>query len=172
MNHFNVSTIHRYQGDESDVIILVMNPPKITPWEFSHFNNSYLINVGISRAKESLIILHPNNINGFSEIIEGALKSCDNYKNVLCSSIEKVLLEGLDNNCHINQFTDLIEVKDFSTFNVCDIREFILSGKEYLFFADNRKLKDGEKRYANVILNFSGRYPIRNYVEPIKNILG
>ena len=169
---FNVSTIHRYQGDESDVIILVMNPPKITPWEFSHFNNSYLINVGISRAKESLIILHPNNINGFSEIIEGALKSCDNYKNVLCSSIEKVLLEGLDNNCHINQFTDLIEVKDFSTFNVCDIREFILSGKEYLFFADNRKLKDGEKRYANVILNFSGRYPIRNYVEPIKNILG
>lgn len=170
-NDFNVSTIHRYQGDESDVIILVMNPPKMNPWEFSHFNNSFLINVGISRAKESLIILHPHNIDGYSEITDGVLPLCKDLNNVFCGSIEEVLLEGLKKNEQINHFTDLIEVKDFSTFNVCDLREFTHSGKEYLFFADTRELNENEKRYANVIVNISKRLPIIKYVEPKENLL-
>ena len=169
LNEFNVSTIHRYQGDESDVIILVMNPPKMNPWEFSHFNNSFLINVGISRAKESLIILHPHQLGGYSEILDGVIPLCEDLLSETCSTFEKILLDGIPKRKNTVQLADLIDVKDFSIFNVCDLKEFSELKKEYLFFADSRDISENEKRYSNVILNLSRRQSIVNYIEPKEN---
>lgn len=164
LNHFDVSTIHRCQGDEYDVLILVMNPPKINPYEFSHFNNSNLINVGISRAKESLIIFHPENTKGYSEIQEAIVPLCENLTTKYCSEIETVIFSS--NNGHSRAITDFVEVGDFQIFNVFDLKDFTTLGKEYLFFADTRELSQIEKRYANVIVNLSKRTPVINYIEP------
>jgi len=170
-NHFEVSTIHRYQGDENDVVILVMNPPKTNPYEFSHFNNSFLINVGISRAKEALIIFHPENITGYSEITEAVKPLCENLNEIYCSEIEAKIFEGYKNNGTSKKIMDIVVVSGFQAFNVCDLKEFTNSGKEYLFFADNRNLGKDEMRYANVIINLSKRNPLINYIKPRPGLL-
>lgn len=170
-NYFDVSTIHRYQGDENDVVILVMNPPKTKPYEFSHFNNSFLINVGISRAKESLIIFHPENIAGYSEISEVVKPLCENLSEVYCAEIESVIFEEHKHNGTSKKIKDIVEVRGFQTFNVSDLMEFTTSGREFLFFADCRELGKDEKRHANVIVNLNKRLPIVNYIQPEKDLL-
>lgn len=59
----NVNTVHQFQGDEFDIVMLVLNPPNqsMTPTQNILINKHYLINVAISRAKRNLIILYPDN---------------------------------------------------------------------------------------------------------------
>lgn len=56
-----VNTIHQFQGDEFDIVMLVLNPPNVsmTPKENILINNRHLINVAISRAKNCLVIVYP-----------------------------------------------------------------------------------------------------------------
>lgn len=55
-------TVHRFQGDQCNMIIAVMNPPRaIKGYEDKIFvNNKNIINVAISRASDYLCILMPN----------------------------------------------------------------------------------------------------------------
>lgn len=57
-----VNTVHQFQGDEFDIVILVLNPPNMEmhPKAKILINKRYLINVATSRAKNSLIILYPD----------------------------------------------------------------------------------------------------------------
>lgn len=57
-----VNTVHQFQGDEFDIVILILNPPnlKMTPKEKILINKKYLINVATSRAKNNLIIMYPD----------------------------------------------------------------------------------------------------------------
>lgn len=57
-----VNTIHQFQGDEFDIVFLILNPPNISmsPKENILINKHYLVNVGISRAKNNLVILYPD----------------------------------------------------------------------------------------------------------------
>lgn len=58
----NVNTVHQFQGDEFDIVILVLNPPNqsMSPTQNILINKHYLINVAISRAKQTLIVLYPD----------------------------------------------------------------------------------------------------------------
>lgn len=151
-SYFNVSTIHRYQGDENDIIILMMNPPKTDPFQYSHFNNPNLINVGISRAKEHLIILHPERVTT-SSVLEGAVKmNCEGVVPEHCSSIENILFAGFKDYEKPSSIRELVEVRGFHPFNVCDLKGFVASGKEYLFLAGNKNV--------NVIGHLSKRFPL------------
>lgn len=56
-----VGTIHGFQGDECDVIIALFNPPpKITTHKDMFLNKLNIVNVSISRAKDYLIVLMPD----------------------------------------------------------------------------------------------------------------
>lgn len=57
-----VNTVHQFQGDEFDVVMLVLNPPNVTmqPAENILINKFYLINVATSRAKNNLVIVYPD----------------------------------------------------------------------------------------------------------------
>ncbi|MGB4407933.1 MAG: AAA domain-containing protein [Sphaerochaeta sp.] len=56
-----VGTIHGFQGDECDIIIALFNPPpKITTHKDMFLNKLNIVNVSISRAKEYLIVLMPD----------------------------------------------------------------------------------------------------------------
>ena len=81
------------------------------------------------------------------------------------------IFEEYKNNGTSKKILDIVEVSGFQTFNVCDLKEFTNSGKEYLFFADNRNLGKEEMRYANVIINLSKRNPIINYIKPEIDLL-
>ena len=57
-----VNTVHQFQGDEFDIVMLVLNPPnvKMHPADNILINKHYLINVGTSRAKNNLVIFYPD----------------------------------------------------------------------------------------------------------------
>mgnify|MGYP001081593546 FL=1 len=57
-----VNTVHQFQGDEFDVVMLVLNPPNgnMNPANGIMINKFYLMNVAISRAKDCLVVLYPD----------------------------------------------------------------------------------------------------------------
>ncbi|BDQ01556.1 AAA domain-containing protein [Ignavibacterium sp.] len=77
----NCSTIHGFQGDESDLIIAMFNPPSnISNSEEIFLNKLNIINVGISRAKDYLILFLPySNDNSISFDV---LKHLNKIKNI------------------------------------------------------------------------------------------
>lgn len=59
-------TVHRFQGDECDIMILLLNPPA-NPSEYSHVNNDNIINVAMSRARDYLFFVMPQSqLDGFN----------------------------------------------------------------------------------------------------------
>lgn len=57
-----VGTIHGFQGDECDIIIALFNPPpKISTHKDMFLNKLNIVNVSISRARDYLIVLMPDN---------------------------------------------------------------------------------------------------------------
>lgn len=57
----NCGTIHGFQGDECDIIIALFNPPpKITTNKEMFLNRQNIVNVAISRARDYLFVLMPD----------------------------------------------------------------------------------------------------------------
>lgn len=52
-------TVHSFQGDECDIMILLLNPPAVISQQ-AHVLNENIVNVGISRAKDYLFIVTPD----------------------------------------------------------------------------------------------------------------
>ena len=81
-----VGTIHGFQGDECDIIFVVFNtPPTITAGKDMFLNKSNIINVSISRAKDYLFVVMPDdnteNIGNLHLVkrVEQLFKSSDSY---------------------------------------------------------------------------------------------
>lgn len=56
----STGTIHGFQGDESDMIISLFNPPSfISKSENCFLNKQHIVNVSISRARDYLVMLMP-----------------------------------------------------------------------------------------------------------------
>lgn len=57
-----VNTVHQFQGDEFDIVMLVLNPPNVNmnPANGIMINKFYLMNVATSRAKDCLVVLYPD----------------------------------------------------------------------------------------------------------------
>lgn len=56
-----VGTIHGFQGDESDIVIAVYNPPpSISDSKEMFLNRQNIINVSVSRARDYLIVIMPD----------------------------------------------------------------------------------------------------------------
>ena len=51
-------TVHSFQGDECDIMFVVLNPP-LHCGENSHLNKEYIINVAMSRARDYLFFVMP-----------------------------------------------------------------------------------------------------------------
>lgn len=122
----NCGTIHGFQGDECDIIIALFNPPPYISTNREMFlNRQNIINVAISRAKDYLFVLVPD----------------DNTENV-------------DNLWLINKLKTIIE-KDFhSEQKSKDIEELLFDNRDYLeenAFATGHQLVNvyglPEKRY-------------------------
>ncbi|WP_289191861.1 DEAD/DEAH box helicase family protein [Bacteroides acidifaciens] len=58
----DVNTVHQFQGDEFDIVVLVLNPPNksMKPADKILINKFYLMNVATSRAKDCLVVLYPD----------------------------------------------------------------------------------------------------------------
>ena len=103
-----VGTIHGFQGDECDIIFAVFNtPPSITDSKEMFLNKCNIINVSISRAKDYLFILMPDdnteNVTNLKLIkrVEGLIKCTDAWTEKLTPDLEQEMFgdkEYLENN--------------------------------------------------------------------------
>lgn len=93
-----VGTIHGFQGDECDIIIAVFNPPpsvSASPQMF--LNKQNILNVAISRARDYLFIVMPDdqtedlrNLHKIAKI-EELVKSGGAFREYASSTIEKII---------------------------------------------------------------------------------
>ncbi len=104
-------TIHGFQGDECEIIISVYNPsPSITPTKKMFLNKENIINVSISRARDYLFVVMPDdetgNVNNLLLIkkMEGIIKESDDYTEYTSNCIEQLMF-GKPNYLEENSFS-------------------------------------------------------------------
>jgi len=103
-----VGTVHRFQGDECDIMMLLLNPPT-NPSANSHVNNDNIINVAMSRARDYLFFLMPQGqIDGFNikrrlrDLIpqkQMSITKCDNLEKLMFGS-ENFIERNTNVTCH------------------------------------------------------------------------
>ena len=93
-----VGTIHGFQGDECDIIVSVFNtPPSITTSNSMFLNKKNIVNVSISRARDYLFIVMPDdnteNVNNLELIkkVEKLCKTNNNYSEYNSNDIEQLM---------------------------------------------------------------------------------
>lgn len=101
-------TVHSFQGDECDIMIMLMNPPAIMTSN-SHILNENIINVGISRAKDYLFIITSDTRNPrFTTRNKLGVLSTGNRTIYKCLDLEKIIFgrpnyifDNTDIRCHL-----------------------------------------------------------------------
>lgn len=93
-----VGTIHGFQGDECDIVFVVFNtPPSISVSKEMFLNKRNIINVSVSRAKDYLFIVMPDdqtaNVDNLRLVkrIEALMKNTSSCQEVLTPSLEKMM---------------------------------------------------------------------------------
>ena len=106
-----VGTIHGFQGDECDMIIAVFNPPpKITDSSQMFLNKRNIINVSISRAKDYMFIIMPDddteNVNNLRLIkrVEKLFKNSGVCCEIESHEVEEIMF-GDENYLENNSFS-------------------------------------------------------------------
>ncbi len=106
-----VGTIHGFQGDECDIIIALFNPPpKITSSREMFLNKLNIINVAISRSRDYLFIIMPDdetaNVENLMLIkkVEELCKSQTSWNEQHSQAIE-ALIFGSENYIEDNSFS-------------------------------------------------------------------
>lgn len=95
-----VDTIHGFQGDECDIVFVVFNtPPSISASKEMFLNKRNIINVSVSRAKDYLFIVMPDdqtaNIDNLRLVkrIEALMKNTSSWQEVLTPTLEKMMFD-------------------------------------------------------------------------------
>lgn len=106
-----VGTIHGFQGDECDIIFAVFNtPPTISTSKEMFLNKRNIINVSISRAKDYLFIVMPDddtdNIGNLQLVknVEYLIKKSNAWTEVTSSELETMMF-GSSNYLESNAFS-------------------------------------------------------------------
>ena len=93
-----VGTIHSFQGDECDIIFAVFNtPPSISSSKEMFLNKQNIINVSISRAKDYLFIVMPDdNTEGISNLrlvkrVENLIQHTDAWNEFQSTALEDLM---------------------------------------------------------------------------------
>lgn len=104
----HVGTIHGFQGDECDIIFAVFNtPPTISNSKEMFLNKLNIINVSISRARDYLFIVMPDdNTEGILNLrlvkrVENLIRSTDEWNEFLSPNLEDLMFDDpnyLENN--------------------------------------------------------------------------
>lgn len=103
-----VGTIHGFQGDECDIIFAVFNtPPSISSSKEMFLNKRNIINVSISRARDYLFVVMPDdNTENISNLrlvkrVEDLMHSTDAWMEFLSTDLEELMFgdsKYLENN--------------------------------------------------------------------------
>lgn len=103
-------TVHSFQGDECDIMFVVLNPPAICT-SGAHVNNENIINVAISRARDYIFFILPNGqphgfymknrIGSVVPFIDRAILKCSDVEKVMFHGNENFIYENTHVTCHM-----------------------------------------------------------------------
>ena len=96
-------TVHSFQGDECDIMIVVLNPP-MNVGQNAHVNNQNIINVAMSRAKDYIFFLVPDNRTPGFTTREVLGKMANDKSIMFCNDIEQIMFGQSD---YIQQHTNV-----------------------------------------------------------------
>lgn len=107
-----VGTIHSFQGDECDIVIALYNtPPNISGAPSVFLNKDEIINVSISRAKDYLFVVIPDDetegiekLKKLTKIKELMRKEKNEFREFSSSDIEKLMFSGKGSYIEDNAF--------------------------------------------------------------------
>ena len=107
----STATVHGFQGDECDIVICLFNAPAGLYQTTSHnlyVNNQNLLNVAISRARDYLILLVPDeNTRGIQHLtgINKILRLIDGIKQPRVYSSEEMEMLLMNNKDYVSDHT-------------------------------------------------------------------
>ena len=119
-------TIHKFQGDECDIIFVVFNPPKNPSSSKTFLNKMNILNVAVSRARDYLFVIMPDDqTDGMEDLIrirqiESLMKKNGKCSQFLACDLEKLLFGQ----------SDYLENNVFSTGHQ-DVNVYDLPEKQY-----------------------------------------
>lgn len=105
-------TVHSFQGDECDIMFIVLNPPALCSTG-SHVNNENIINVAMSRARDYIFFVTPKGQHkGFfmknkigkvleAQPLEGTILDCQNIESVMFEGNSNFIYENTHVTCHM-----------------------------------------------------------------------
>lgn len=90
-------TVHSFQGDECDIMFVVLNPPSLCSIN-SHINNENILNVAMSRARDYLFFVLPKGqVKGFTRKNDIGRLADGNKRSIYnCPDVEKIILGSSD----------------------------------------------------------------------------
>lgn len=88
-------TVHSFQGDECDIMFIVLNPPTVCT-SGTHVNNENIINVAMSRARDYIFFVMPNGQQKGFKVKNriGAIIPFTDREIIDSKKIEKVMFQG------------------------------------------------------------------------------
>lgn len=91
-------TVHSFQGDECDIMFIVLNPPAVCT-SGTHVNNENIINVAISRARDYIFFVIPNGQQRgfFMKNRIGSVIPFTDRAVIKSKDVEKVMFNGNEN---------------------------------------------------------------------------
>lgn len=119
-------TIHKFQGDECDIIFVVFNPPKNPSSSKTFLNKMNILNVAVSRARDYLFVIMPDDeTDGMEDLvrirkIESLMRKNGKCSQFLACDLEKLLFGQ----------SDYLENNVFSTGHQ-DVNVYDLPEKQY-----------------------------------------
>ena len=119
-------TIHKFQGDECDIIFVVFNPPKNPSSSKTFLNKMNILNVAVSRARDYLFVIMPEDeTDGIEDLvrirkIESLMRKNGKCSQFLACDLEKLLFGQ----------SDYLENNVFSTGHQ-DVNVYDLPEKQY-----------------------------------------
>ena len=103
-------TVHSFQGDECDIMFIVLNPPAACT-SGSHVNNENIINVAMSRARDYIFFILPNGqqkgffmknkIGSVVPFTDRAILTCKQVESVMFKGNENFIYEHTHVTCHM-----------------------------------------------------------------------
>ena len=103
-------TVHSFQGDECDIMFIVLNPPAVCT-SGAHVNNENILNVAMSRARDYLFFIMPNGqpkgfymkhrIGAVVPSMDRTILNCRNIERVMFHGNENFIYENTHVTCHM-----------------------------------------------------------------------
>lgn len=120
---FVPGTVHGFQGDECDIILLLL-PSSLKPGLGSYTNKKELLNVAVSRAKDYLIIITSDSLQNSNDVhnYKSLMNLINNNREFVNTNTSKYWLNDVLNIKDLDENITVLEHKEVNLFKKSEVK--------------------------------------------------